>query len=114
MIARSGNDDPLGLLEHDLHDVFKVIPQKGFAAGDVGEFELGKQFQILGLDFLGWIGWVMPDVAHLAFHLAAIGGDDGDVGGDEGSLIHCWGLPYSSIGAGTHKETKVSGYAFQE
>lgn len=32
---------------------------------------------------------MMPYIAHLAFHLTAIGGDDGDVCGNEGSLIHC-------------------------
>lgn len=97
VVARSGNDNTLGLLEHDLHDVFQVIPEKRLAACNVGELELRKQLQFLGLDFLGGIGRVMPYVAHLAFHLAAVGSDDGDVGGGEGGGFHIYSLYNNSI-----------------
>ena len=69
--ARTDHDTG-GLGEQHFHDVFQVLADKGFAAGHICKLELRKDFQILRLNFFTFLGRVLPDVAHLAAHLATV------------------------------------------
>ena len=69
-----------GLLEHDFNDFVQVLTDERFTAGNVGELELGQNFQVFSLYFFALLGRVLPDVAHLAAHLATIRGNHRHVG----------------------------------
>ena len=73
--AARANHDTRGLGVEDFDDIFQILADKRFAAGHVRKLELREDFQILRLDFLTLLGRVLPNIAHLAAHLAAIGGN---------------------------------------
>lgn len=55
-----------------LYDFSEVLAYEGLAAGEVDKFQFGQGCEVRGLDFLGLVGRVLPDVAHLASHRAAV------------------------------------------
>ena len=105
LIAGGGNNDARGLAEADFHDFGEISPHKGFAASDIHEFQLGKNLQFLWADFALNFGRVAPDVAHLALHAAAIGGNDGDVAGQRGR--GSWGRCFHSVGSVSGEEETI-------
>ena len=72
------NTRSLGVKHFD--DIFQILADKRFATGHVCKLELREDFQVLRLDFLALLGRVLPDVAHLAAHLAAVRGNNRHVG----------------------------------
>ena len=73
--AACANHDARGLGVKHFDDIFQILADKRLATGHVGELELREDFQILRLDFLALLGRVLPDVAHLAAHLATVCGN---------------------------------------
>src|SRR5574344_709637 len=74
--------DAWRLSEHHFNDVFQILADKRFAAGNVRELEVArKNLQIPGLDFFRFFGRVLPNVAHLAAHLTAVSGNHRHIGG---------------------------------
>lgn len=77
--ARANHDTrSLGIKHFD--NVFQILADKRFTACHVRKLELRKNFQILRLDFFTLLGRVLPDIAHLAAHLATIRGNHRHVG----------------------------------
>ena len=74
------NHDTRSLGVKDFDDIFQILADKRLAAGHVRKLELRENFQILRLDFFALLGRVLPDVAHLAAHLAAVRGNHRYVG----------------------------------
>ena len=78
--AAGADDDARCLSVQNFHDIFQVLTDKRFAAGHVCKFELRKDFQVLCLNFFALLGRILPDVAHLAAHLATVRGNHRHIG----------------------------------
>lgn len=59
----------------DLNNIFQITTEERFTTSHISKLKLGKNFQILGFHFFGRLGDVLPNVAHFAAHLAAVGGN---------------------------------------
>lgn len=64
-----------------LHDFRQILADEGFSAGQVDEFQARQRTEVRSFDLGVFFRGVEPDVAHLAFHRAAIGQDNAGVGG---------------------------------
>ena len=87
-IAVGGNHDPVTFLPQLPDDLLQVLPQKGLAAGDVGEIHPGQLFYGLHRDLLFGPGRRLIAAAHAAPGVAAVGHDDGAV-----EFLHRLSLP---------------------
>ncbi len=78
-VAVSADDNAVGLFSGHADDFLDVLTHKRLAAGDVDETQAGGElFDILHRDFLGRLGRVLKDVAHIASGVAAVGNDNAD------------------------------------
>lgn len=74
------DDDARSLRVKHFDNVFQILTDERFTAGNICKLELREDFQILSLDFFALLGRILPDVAHLAAHLATIRGNYRHVG----------------------------------
>ena len=80
--AVGGNFELAGLGMEEIDDLLEVGAERGLAAGEVEIVESGGELgEDGGGDLFGGEGRVLPDVAHGAARIAAVGQDDGEIHG---------------------------------
>lgn len=72
----SADDDSPCLCLKNLDYVIEIGSKKWFSTGEVHGTHLGKLIVDIDSHLIGWVRWIAPYVAHIAFGIASISADD--------------------------------------
>lgn len=79
--AGSGDHDTRSMLIALFHNLFQIFTDERLATRKVDEFQLRQRPEVFCLDLLLLVRGILPDIAHLATHRAAIRQNDARVSG---------------------------------